>query len=404
MRNKEISRRQFIEGVASAGVVSVASSAPTLGEISQAATEVVYRTLGKTGLRIPVISFGVMNSDNPELLRSAIDMGVRHFDTAHRYLRGNSEKALGEVVEASGKRDQVILGTKMRFARDRDRLVFLTEGSARSPGATENNLVQQLDLSLERLRTDYVDILYLHSCYSPAMATFEPMMNALVKVKQAGKARFIGVTTHHDEPNVVRATADAGVYDVVLTSYNFMQDHKKEVKRAIEYASSKGVGVVAMKTQGGVRLNRGGNVQVNHRAALKWALSDPNVCTAIPGITAYDQLELDFSVMGDLELTAEEERELTIASLARGPLYCQSCRDCVPSCPERVEVPSLMRAFMYAEGYGNLVEAQSTVADLPAQRGLAVCGHCSSCTAACSRGIDIEHRVRALQGMELDRC
>lgn len=404
MSTRGISRRQFLEGAASVGAVSAGLTLPVFGAESQPAGEVVYRTLGKTGLRLPLLSFGVMNSDSPDLLNRALDKGVRHLDTAHGYLRGNSEKVIGRVVESRGQRDQVVIGTKMRFARDRQRNVFLTEGSARAVGATEENLLQQLDLSLDRLRTDYVDILYLHSCYSPEMVTFEPLMNALVKVKNAGKARFVGVSTHRDEPNVIRSAVDTEVYDVVLTAYNFMQDHRRDVASAIEYAAGKGVGIVAMKTQGGVRLNQDQDVQVNHSAALKWVWSDPNVCTAIPGITTFDQLDLDFSVMEDLELTADEKRELEISAMVSAPIFCQNCRTCVPSCPRRVEIPNLMRAYMYAKGYGNLVEAESALADVPASRGLTSCRGCSTCVAACTRGIAIDERIEALQGMEIANC
>jgi len=260
MTNKGVSRRWFIGGAAT-GVVSAGlelSGYPRAEAVEQEtpAPEISYRVLGRTGLKIPLISFGVMNSDNPDLLRQAFDLGLNHLDTAHLYLRGNSERVIGEVIEGRGNRDSIYIGTKMRFARDRERLVFTDEATAREPAPTEENLFQQLETSLERLRTDYIDILYLHSCYSPAMATYEPLMSALVKAKEQGKARFIGVSTHSDEPNVIRAAVDAGVYDVVLTSYNYLQDHKDAVGDAIAYAAGKGVGVVAMKTQGGKRLNQ----------------------------------------------------------------------------------------------------------------------------------------------------
>jgi predicted aldo/keto reductase-like oxidoreductase len=267
-----------------------------------------------------------------------------------------------------------------------------------------------LEKSLSRLRTDYIDILYLHSCYSPAMVTYEPLMNALVKAKEQGKARFIGTSTHKDEPNVIRATVDAGVYDVVLTSYNYLQDHKDAVGEAIAYAAGKGVGVVAMKTQGGNRLNKkkgkeekdaGEEIEINHQAALKWVFANPHVCTAIPGMTTFDQMDLNFAVMADLGLSESEERELKLASLLPGTYFCQSCRECVSTCPERVEIPSLMRAYMYAEAYGNTIQAEETIATVPTDRGLRVCAECSSCQARCRREMPISERLREMSGWSL---
>jgi predicted aldo/keto reductase-like oxidoreductase len=407
MKNEGVSRRWFIggaaTGVVSAGLELSGYSQAEAAEHEAPAPEISYRVLGRTGLKIPLISFGVMNSDNPDLLRRAFDLGLNHLDTAHLYLRGNSERVIGDVVEQRGNRDSVYIATKMRFARDRERLVFTNEATAREPAPTEENLFQQLETSLERLRTDYIDILYLHSCYSPAMATFEPLMKALVKAKEQGKARFIGVSTHSDEPNVIRAAVDAGVYDVVLTSYNYLQDHKDAVGDAIAYAAGKGVGVVAMKTQGGKRLNQKEGVEINHQAALKWVFANPNVCTAIPGMTTFDQMDSNFSVMSDLELSEADERELKLASLLPGTYFCQSCRECVPTCPERVEIPSLMRAYMYAEAYGNTLQAEETIGSVPEDRGLRVCADCASCQARCRRDLPIADRVREMAGARWSR-
>lgn len=398
MPKKDINRREFITR-ASAGLFSTGMGLSLFkgnslhGKESQ---KIIYRTLGRTKLRIPIVSFGVMNSDNPDLLQQAMDLGVTHLDTAFLYLNGNSERMIGKVLEETGKRDKVIIATKMRFNRDREKHVFLLEGAGVQPAATEENFNKQLETSLGRLRTDYIDILYLHSCYSPAMATFEPLLNALVKAKKAGKAKFIGMSTHRNEPDVIRATVDTGVYDVVLTSYNYLQKHREEVKKAIQYAAGKGLGVVAMKTQGGVQLNEEKKIEVNHKAALKWVLNDKNVCTTIPGITTYDQLALDFSVMQDLALTGEEKGDLNLTAMISGTLFCQNCRTCIPSCPKKVEIPTLMRAYMYANGYGNLVQAQLTTEELPAGRNLAVCRECGSCAASCPNGITIGRRLKKL--------
>jgi predicted aldo/keto reductase-like oxidoreductase len=409
MKNKGVSRRRFI-GNAATGMVSAglgmtgysrAASPKAQGAGSEeAVSPLSYRVLGRTGLKIPLISFGVMNSDNPDLLYRAFDLGLNHLDTAHGYLRGKSEQVIGEVVEQRGNRDSVYIATKMYLARDRERNVFSKEAAGRAPAPTEEELFKMLETSLSRLRTDYVDILYLHSCYSPAMLTYEPLMNALVKAKEQGKARFIGTSTHKDEPNVIRATVDAGVYDVVLTSYNYLQDHKDAVAEAIAYAAAKGVGVVAMKTQGGNRLNKQEGVKINHQAALKWVFANPHICTAIPGMTTFDQMASNYAVMADLTLSESEERELKLASLLPGTYFCQSCRKCVPTCPEGVEIPSLMRAYMYAEAYGNTIQAEETIGTVPSHRGLRVCAGCSSCQARCRREMPIAERLREMSSAD----
>ncbi|MFC2165549.1 aldo/keto reductase [Acidobacteriota bacterium] len=403
MGHLNMKRRAFL-GKAALGVVSTSIGIPLLkGDLSSTMKphKVIYRTLGRTGLKIPLVSFGVMNSDSPDLLNQALDMGVNHLDTAHLYLRGNSERVIGEVLEQRGDRDKVYIATKMRLARDREKGVFSLEGTDREPPATAESLYKQLDLSLKRLRTDYVDILYLHSCYSPKMATYEPLMNALVKVKKQGKARFIGTSTHRDESNIIRASVDAKIYDVVLTAYNYVQEHREEVKEAIAYAAKNGVGIVAMKTQGGRRLQEDSEIEIDHKAALKWVMEDDNVCTSIPGITTFEQLDTDFSVMNALALSSVERSRLEQAANLQGKLYCQNCRACISSCPNRIEIPNLMRAFMYAKSYGNLSQARSTIAELPPDKGLTECQRCPSCSAACRTGINIGRRIKSLIDEEL---
>jgi predicted aldo/keto reductase-like oxidoreductase len=399
MAKEGISRRRFIAagaaGMAALGMGRLAGKAEAGVESKK--PEIITRTLGRTGLQIPVVSFGVMNSDSPDLIRKAIDLGIRHLDTAHLYLRGNSETVIGLILEERNCRDRMIIGTKMYF--DRKDQEFLPEGGGRGFPATELRFNEQLALSLKRLRTDYVDILYLHSCVGARMAADESMMKFFSKAKASGKARFIGITTHAQEPETIRAAADAGVWDVILTSYNFMQKHREEVGKAIRYAAEKGVGIVSMKTQGGVQLNRESPAQVNHGAALKWALKDRNVCTAIPGITAFDQMDLDFAVMKDLALSREEEEDLRRTASAPGPLYCQQCDSCRGSCVWNVQVPTLMRAYMYAAAYHNLVQAEMALAEIPEGRGLERCHDCERCSAACRFGIPISDRIRSLAAM-----
>jgi predicted aldo/keto reductase-like oxidoreductase len=393
MGKKGMKRRDFLGsaavGIVGAGVAMTPLRAQTEEEPQK--TKFIFRSLGKTGVNLPIVSFGVMNSDSPDLLNQSLDMGIKHLDSAHGYLRGNSERVIGEVLEQRGDRSKIIVSTKMYMDRDREKKIFTTEGPT---GATEENFFKMLEISLERLRTDYVDILYLHSTYSPEMVTHEAMLNALVKAKKQGKTRFIGCTTHSDEHINIRAAVDTGVYEVIQTAYNFVQEKKEDIKDSIAYAAKKGIGIVAMKTQGGRRLQQ--TQEVNHTAALKWVLNDENVTTAIPGMTTFNQLDLNMSVMNDLALSRKEKGDLASAATLKGLLYCQQCRACVSTCPSRAEIPDMMRAYMYAEAYKNHLQAVDTIAELPRRKGLDACRSCTSCTARCANGIKISQRINKL--------
>jgi predicted aldo/keto reductase-like oxidoreductase len=398
MERKHINRREFMGRTglglmtAGLGLPFIKTGCTSLGQSGK----LISRTLGRTKMKIPVVSFGVMNTHSEPLILKAIEVGVNHLDTANVYLNGNSELAIGRVLTEHGLRKKVSIATKMYFARDSENQVFVTEGGARGMPATEDNFEEQLKTSLERLQTDYVDILYLHNLYSAEMVNFEPMVKALTKAKESGKTRFLGASTHMNVPEVTRAAVDAGIYDVVEIAYNYMSEGKEEIRESNKYAAENGVGIVAMKVMGGNRLNQDESVQINHKAALKWVLSDPNVTTTIPGMTTFDQLDLNMSVLDDLTLTEDEKRELKITSMLEGKLYCQNCRSCVATCSEHVQIPDLMRAYMYAEGYGNTIQAELTVAELPLRQGLEVCRSCSHCTSVCRHGIPIKTRVQSL--------
>ncbi|MBN2354607.1 aldo/keto reductase [candidate division KSB1 bacterium] len=396
MEKKGMERREFLFK-SSLGIATAGLALPLTQSIAQEEKKsptLIYRTLGRTGLSIPVVSFGVMNSDSPDLMKRALEKGVKHLDTAFGYLNGNSEKTIGSVVKEMGLRDQVFIASKVWLARDRDKHVYTPEDIGRMPGATLKNFNDQLELSLERLQTDYVDIYYLHACASKEMVNYEPMMESLLQAKKAGKARFVGVSTHTNVAEVIRAAVDAKIYDVLAVAFNFWRNDKDEVGEAIEYAHSHGVGIIAMKTQGGRR--RDANIAVNHTAALKWVLSHEGVSTTIPGMTTFDQLDLNFSVMANLELDEQEKKDLKLSALDVGSL-CRSCRRCIPTCPHRVEIPNLMRAHMYADAYGNLSQAEWTLHSLPEKQGLQACRSCSVCSATCVQGLKIGRNVQSLK-------
>lgn len=390
-------RRKFLRDSA-AGVLSTGLIAPLLraaGDEKNKNSKIIYRTLGRTKLEVPVLSFGVMNTDSPDLIKKALEMGVNHLDTANVYLRGNSETSIGKVLEETGMRDKVYVGTKVFLGRDRQKNVFTLEDAGFALAAKEQNFNKLLDQSLERLQTDYVDILYIHSCESAGMVNFENTMKAAVKAKEAGKARFIGVSVHSKVAEVIRAAVDAKVYDVVLAAFNFQRDDKDDIAKAIAHAKENGVAIVAMKTQGGAR-REGDTKPFNHKAALKWVLNHEGVCTAIPGMTTFEQLDLNFSVMEDLALNDEEKKDLKLGSLdIRG--FCQNCRSCVNQCPHKVEIPTLMRTYMYSERYGNHSQAEWTVNSLPKNVGLAACSNCSDCQVNCKHGLQIDRNLKTLK-------
>ena len=334
----------------------------------------LYRSLGRTGITLPIVSMGVMNSDNENLIRAALDAGIVHLDTAHGYMRGRNEETIGRVIKDRA-RDSYFIGTKV--GSESDTAAFLGK----------------VDLSLKRLGLEYVDILYLHGLGNREAVLAEPMLQALASLKKAGKIRFAGVSTHSNEHEVIRACVESKAFEVVLAAYNFRKTNIVEFDKAAAEAAQAGVGIVAMKTMaGGYWDGRQRQQPIPAKAALKWALSNPNVTTAIPGMTAFDQLETNLQVVKDTALTDEEKRSLKLIP-EEGGLYCQGCRECLPQCPAGLPIPDLIRSYMYAAGYRNYGEAYDLAASLGV--GTSPCSSCGACAVRCRMGFDVKARATA---------
>ncbi len=210
---KEITRRGFLKkGIAGAGIMAVSPSIIASAAPQAAEENVIYRTLGKTGLKVPVISFGVMRSDNSSLCKAAYDKGIRLFDTANGYQGGNNETMLGNLFKEF-KRDSFMLATKVKPNTDRD--------GKPTDQTTPEKFLETFNISLSRLQMDYVDILYVHDLSNPEMLEYKPLIAAIKKLKKDGKIRFMGFSTHKNEPLMINAAADKEDWDVILTQYNY---------------------------------------------------------------------------------------------------------------------------------------------------------------------------------------
>ena len=344
----------------------------------------IKRTLGKTGLVLPIVSFGVMRSDSPALVRAALKEGIVLFDTAHGYQHGKNEEMLGDIFK-DAPRDSFVLATKVP-PEDRDEATGLL-----GEKSTSKAFLEKLDISLKRLRMEYVDILYVHGLSSRASVLHPAMLEAVTAAKKLGKAKHVGVSTHKNEPEVIQAAIDSSVYEVVLTSINFKQDHYPVLKETIAKAAAAGIGIVAMKTMAGGFHDKDRTLPINCKAALKFVLRDEHVTTAIPGNTNFDHLAMNASVNRDLTMTDQEEADLLVEK-SQGGLYCQGCEHCVPTCPQRLPIPELMRAYMYTYGYRDSRQAQELLMSL--HMPVNPCAGCTECSVICAKNFAVAERIQ----------
>jgi predicted aldo/keto reductase-like oxidoreductase len=385
MDRTPISRRHFLKSSAAgiAGLICLPSAKKNQDKRPRE-RKLIYRTLGKTGIRVPIIGMGMLLSDQADLMRAALDAGITHFDTtAGQPQQVRNEVMIGEVLKGR-PRESFVFGPKIHLPQNQTTGLY-------EKGATEEEFLKKLDASLKRLKMDYVDILYHHDVSRRESALYEPIMKAMDRAKREGKTRFLGLTTHMNVAEAVEAAANSNFYEVVMAAYNFRQKDQLNIREAIAKTAGAGLGVVAIK------IMRGGydeyDKPTNPTASLKWVLQDPNVHATIPGFSTYEEMETDLSVMEDLTLTDGEKDDLRRASLVPG-LYCQGCGQCLKQCPAGLPIPDLMRAYMYAYGYRQPALARSLLTSLDLPRRL--CEECSSCAVKCLNGWNIAGKIREL--------
>jgi aryl-alcohol dehydrogenase-like predicted oxidoreductase len=375
MLSKGMGRRKFIKTISSAllgiGAPNILKVRSSLGKGEKTQNQ-EYRTLGKTGMKVTVVSMGVMNCSDPAVLLRAFDLGINLYDTADCYMHGHNEEMVGKAFE--GKRQKVFIQTKVH-------------------PHDEKKMRASVERSLQRLRTDYIDVLVWHGHSSPEEVSDPKLFEFMSKMKKEGKVRFTGFSAHSRMASLLREAAKSNLHDVALVSYNFT--HSKDLKEAVALAAESGLGIVAMKTQaGGYKKEKMGGLNP-HQAALKYTLMDQNVSAAIPGVTTIEQIEECAGVMG-ASFSKQNLNELKeYYSFLQGKI-CTMCGGCIGECPYGVHHSDLLRAVMYHEGYENdslLRESLQGITSKDLQR----CTECLSCSVVCRRGLDMKAQRRMIQ-------
>jgi predicted aldo/keto reductase-like oxidoreductase len=365
-----IKRRDLLKiGVAGAAALGLTGVGNLFG--AEPAATLAYRTLGRTGLKVTTLSFGAMLTPESEVIRAGFDMGINYVDTARRYLNGRSEEIVGRALK--GIRDKVYVATKTQPASN-----------------TREAIMKDVETSLVNLQTDHIDLIQLHSLDSPRRAFIPEVREAYVKLREQGKVRFFGVTTHTNQAEVIDGVVNdpEKFFDTVLVMYNFKTE--TSVKEAIARAKAAGIGVVAMKVQTGRYRTDAPGDAATHQAALKWVLDDTNVATAIAGMKTLEHIRELMPVMG-MRITGADERILARYGKAIDPYYCRLCGQCENTCPNGVGISTVNRALMYAQGYKEYALAKATFAEVSEA---SLCSTCSGCVARCVNGLNIAEKMR----------
>jgi hypothetical protein len=341
-----------------------------------------YRRLGRTNEYVSDISVGSGQIDNVEVATAALDRGVNYFDTAPDYSHTGSEQILGQAMK--GRRDKVFLATKFCVA------------DGHLPNDTPvPKIIEAVEASLRRLQTDHVDLIHVHSCDRVERLMAPNIHEAFDRLKEQGKARFLGVSTH--TPNleeVANKAIDSGRFDVMMLAYHFSM--WPNFAHILEKAKQHDVGIVAMKTLKGAKHTNLANFRdeagVYSQAAFRWVLSNPNVSCLVVSFYKPQHVEEYLYASGTQPTASDIALLERYDQLTRGD-YCQPhCGVCLSSCPEQLAINDVLRHRMYFRDYGWEKEGMRLYAKL--ERNATLCASCSApCTDTCPIGVPIKEKM-----------
>ena len=366
MKEKGFTRRDFLKTVGLAGFVSTGIETTKVlaaQEDQSGATpaSTPRRKLGKTGVEVSVLSLGGMfdTLNNQLLLRQARNWGVTYWDTAEGYGNGLSEEGFGRYFARNPEaRKEIFLVTKFHPAQ----------------GA---NMTESIDKSLKRLSTDYVDLFFVHGI-GDLKEIGDPVKEWASQMKKAGKFRFFGFSTHSNMEDCLLAAAKTDWIDAIMFSYNFRLMQTEKMQQAVSACAGAGIGMVAMKTQGGGPVQKDSEAELqmagrflergftDKQAKIRAILENPNIasiCSQMPSLTI---LSANVAAVRDRASLTRSDFELLdrfAAETKNG--YCAGCsRICSEAAGGSVPISDVMRCLMYYRDYGERDLARRVFADL----------------------------------------
>lgn len=305
---------------------------------------------------IPIMRLEV--DEAVEVIRRAQSKGISFFDTANKY--NDSEIKMGLALE--GRRDQVVIASKS-LARDAE------------------TMAAHVDLSLERLRTDRVDIYQHHQV--AGMEVLDEIMapggshEALVEARRTGKIDHIGICCHNLDTAV--AAMKTGHFDTLQVAFNFIE--REPIEQIFPLARELDIGLIGMKPLGGGLLR--------YARLCFGFLTGHSQIVPVPGMETIDQVDeiLSFYEGRPAELTADEKAEMAAIQQELGQRFCHRCEYCLP-CPQGINIPRTLHFRSITAKYS----AEDALAWVPKNTDFDLVGEClecGECSARCPYELDI---------------
>jgi predicted aldo/keto reductase-like oxidoreductase len=322
--------------------------------------------LGKTDMMVTRLGFGgipiqrLSEDDAVAVVRKCLELGITFLDTANAYT--TSEERIGKAI--AGKRDELIIATKTQ-GRDRE------------------TIEKHLNLSLERLQTDYIDLYQFHgvSTREHLDIVLDPKGPRAVveEAKKAGKIRHIGITSH--SMDIAKEAVKTDQFETLMFPFNFIVLEAAE--ELIPLCREHDVGFIDMKPMAGGML---GNATV----AFKYLLQFPDI-VYIPGIEHIWEIEeIAGIVRGSTWITPEEEAEMQRLRDELGTMFCRRCDYCQP-CPQEIPISMVVNSASFAKRLPPQRMFSGWISE--GMEKAATCTECGDCEEKCPYKLPIREII-----------
>jgi hypothetical protein len=360
--NPKWSRRKFLKTAGVAGVGSILAPAKKLFAASGRLETIPTRSFGKTGVQVSILSLGgiVDFLSNQLLLKQAVNRGITYWDTAHSYSGGRSERGIGKYFA--------------KYPQDRQKIFLVTKSGAWSI----KGMTRDLNDSLERMHTDYVDLFFVHGIRSIS-AMDDDIKSWGERAKKEGKIRFFGFSTHSNMEECLLKGAKLGWIDGIMMAYNYRLMHSDDMRRAVDACVNAGIGLTAMKTQGGGQVKTHSETELklagrflqkgftDAQAKLKAVWENPSIasiCSQMPNMTIL--MSNVAAAQDKIKLSARDNELLQRFAKETRSAYCTGCTDICESCvEEEAPIGDVMRYLMYCNSYDDYQRAADSFNKIP---------------------------------------
>ena len=325
-----------------------------------------YKALGKTGLEISRLGFGgipiqkIDAEGTKALIGDMIKEGINFIDTARGYTV--SEEYLGYALE--GVREKFVLATK-------------------SMARTKEAMAKDIDISLNNLRTNYIDLYQVHN---PSAADLKAVtasggaLEALFEAKAAGKIGHIGITLH--SVDLFREAIELDWVETVMFPYNIVETQGEEL---IAKCAEKNIGFICMKPLAGGAID-------DAELALRFIVSNPAVTVVIPGMADAAEIAQTVKSTSDTSpLTDSEIEKIAKIKDSLGTNFCRRCNYCAP-CTAGINISGVFLFEGYYSRYDLKEWALSRYSSLP--KTASDCIECGACEERCPYNLPIRQMLK----------